>query len=886
MGLNELVYWYQKKIGTYDKQQWEKTVEQRILGGFTHIPMRTARLKTELIDVDLVRGSSFPKAKPKHGLTTVARLAVQRLLLLPLHSRWWIQQTSPRVFVLFLLLYSLQLLNIGIYFNNIIKESDESNIVSTSEVLIPVFMMLTLCTVHSQIVSTNSGPSMNNVHNNLNVGRSCRGRCHLGKRPRRKLRVNDESKSSQDTASEKASSVSGDVPPSVRFAKKVTIESSSVLGSRQRNHNVQQKPGGVVQGDDGSSANAMSPVDVSAGEEKSDNVVEENSNKPVVVHQDDDGFESLNGNVSSDNDRVTAAIVATTAIAATPTTSATTIVADTATSTTIITTTTATATDTTTTATTTTPTTTTTTTGGASRSPVDEHNEDNNTDRATRHEKHSSWLDELKNEESSSKFSAPVALRKSGNYSDSEGDARNGSDCEGSANAAVLDRGTAGNEVDMVGVSTSNTRKLCESEEEGECEDAAIHHLTEATTSATEWMGVTTNSDECSYSSELEESESHSEGNINTEFVEHPFSWEFELPPSILLSQSCAPSDRVSCTIWTRRDIMKAELSVLDISSAIIARVESMPESMDYFYGGLLLSLILTLIPSMRRLSDHFGSDAVSNVTSTFIYGDLLTQAGLDTYTDALCRIMDAAVGKTLWERTIVLVSAFERLTLSCILFFLLAVAERTFKQRLLYAKLFSHLTSSRRARKSDLPHFRLNKVRNIKTWLSVRSYLKRRGPQRSVDVIVSAVFIVTLILLSFVSLELIKDLESLHSRYNIEALFWSFALGIFILRFMTLGTKINKKYRNLSVLITEQINLYLQIEQKPHKKEELMVANCVLKLAADLLKELESPFKISGLSANPYLYTITKVVLLSALSGVLSELLGFKLKLHKIKIK
>lgn len=53
----------------------------------------------------------------------------------------------------------------------------------------------------------------------------------------------------------------------------------------------------------------------------------------------------------------------------------------------------------------------------------------------------------------------------------------------------------------------------------------------------------------------------------------------------------------------------------------------------------------------------------------------------------------------------------------------------------------------------------------------------------------------------------------------------------------MTLGTKINKKYRNLSILITEQINLYLQIEQKPHKKDELTVANSVLKLAADLIK-------------------------------------------------
>jgi len=47
---------YQRKIGTYDKQQWERTVEQHILDGLTHVPMRAAKLKTELIDVDLVRG--------------------------------------------------------------------------------------------------------------------------------------------------------------------------------------------------------------------------------------------------------------------------------------------------------------------------------------------------------------------------------------------------------------------------------------------------------------------------------------------------------------------------------------------------------------------------------------------------------------------------------------------------------------------------------------------------------------------------------------------------------------------------------------------------------------------------------------------------------------
>lgn len=106
-------------------------------------------------------------------------------------------------------------------------------------------------------------------------------------------------------------------------------------------------------------------------------------------------------------------------------------------------------------------------------------------------------------------------------------------------------------------------------------------------------------------------------------------------------------------------------------------------------------------------------------------------------------------------------------------------------QQRLLFAKYFSHLTSARKAKKSEIPHFRLKKVQNIKMWLSLRSFLRvciplllyslvylllrcftteglswtclcnsapltcfslqRRGPQRSVDVIVSTIFLLAL---------------------------------------------------------------------------------------------------------------------------------------------
>ncbi|CAB0003609.1 unnamed protein product, partial [Nesidiocoris tenuis] len=111
----EIVSWYQKKIGTYDKQEWEKTVEQRILSGFTHVPKKTAKLKTDLIDVDLVRGSSFTKAKPKHGIMTVIRLGCMRLLFLPFYRKWWCHQTSAKLFLGLLLLYILQVSNVCIF---------------------------------------------------------------------------------------------------------------------------------------------------------------------------------------------------------------------------------------------------------------------------------------------------------------------------------------------------------------------------------------------------------------------------------------------------------------------------------------------------------------------------------------------------------------------------------------------------------------------------------------------------------------------------------------------------------------------------------------------------------------------------------------------------
>ncbi|CAL1542261.1 unnamed protein product [Lymnaea stagnalis] len=334
--------------------------------------------------------------------------------------------------------------------------------------------------------------------------------------------------------------------------------------------------------------------------------------------------------------------------------------------------------------------------------------------------------------------------------------------------------------------------------------------------------------------------------------------------------------DKVSCVIWEGSECRKVDLTALDIGWAIIDKVDSLPESSDYFLIGLLFSVVMGVVPLVFRI--YVNKEMAR-------WEDFMTLPGIWAQLSEVPNLLGSTYS---WRQYLLMFNGIvQRFFLSLIFFFLLSVADRTFKQRLLYAKHFSYLTSSRRARKFSMPHFRLNKVRNIKIWLSLRSYLKRRGPQRSVDVIVSACFLCAICTVCLISLQMLKDTESyLDYLCNWELMVWCISLGVFLMRFMTVGLKINKKYRNLSVLITEQINLYLQMEQKPHKKEELILANNVLRLAEDLLKELESPFKISGFSANPLIYNIMRVVVLSAFSAVLTEVLGFKLKLHKIKLK
>lgn len=59
-----------------------------MLQNIEQAPRRVVQPKTELIDVDLVRGSTFSKAKPQVPWTYITIKTFSRVVLFPFHYNW------------------------------------------------------------------------------------------------------------------------------------------------------------------------------------------------------------------------------------------------------------------------------------------------------------------------------------------------------------------------------------------------------------------------------------------------------------------------------------------------------------------------------------------------------------------------------------------------------------------------------------------------------------------------------------------------------------------------------------------------------------------------------------------------------------------------------
>merc|ERR1712083_12866 len=119
----------------------------------------------------------------------------------------------------------------------------------------------------------------------------------------------------------------------------------------------------------------------------------------------------------------------------------------------------------------------------------------------------------------------------------------------------------------------------------------------------------------------------------------------------------------------------------------------------------------------------------------------------------------------------------------------------------------------------------------------TLRPYLKKTGPQTAIDIIVANCFF-----------SLASESKANFKIFIIcEMTLFTAGLGSFLMQYITTGSEINRRYLSTSILLTEQMNIYFKMEQKPKKKDELTRANSILQLTQRLLNEVQSPHRIHG---------------------------------------
>ncbi|XP_064491755.1 protein PHTF1-like isoform X4 [Pseudopipra pipra] len=735
------------QIGAYDQQIWEKAVEQTQMKGFKNKPKKKGHIQPDLIDVDLISGSTFAKAKPEIPWTSLTRKGIVRVVFFPLFSQWWIQVTSQRIFTWLLVLYVMQVVAVLLYL--LVPAG------SASEVMGPLCLMLLLGTVHCQIVSTQ-----------VNRPAGSNGLSRRRRKLRKSVGVDGNSWSSDKSSKEEQSG-----------SASVLTNLSSLLFQR-RNRRVklvaekgtETESGVSVVGDGIKPRQARSEHRLLHSKEKSKLSDGEKSQQDEGTNRD-----GISDELSSEED--TEAVARRVLL----------------------------------------------------RRSMEGASSDNSYE-----EKKKRPLPSL-NQAVSQVKQALKGARDSDSVVESELEStlyvQDSRPClgVGSRSCSVSRR------------DSESTRQ--DSETEDMLWDDLLHGP-ECRSSCT------SDSEDAARDPRRDPKEDV--------FQQNHLFW---------LQNTSPASAKVSALIWEGNDCKKVDMSVLEISGIIMSRVNAYQQGVGYQMLGNIITIGLAFLPFLYRL---FRLDNLEQLCSISLKELLYIFCGAPASAPVI--VLSA-------------INFLERLCLTWMFFFMMCVAERTYKQRFLFAKLFSHITSARKARKYEIPHFRLKKVENIKIWLSLRSYLKRRGPQRSVDVVVSSVFLLALSIAFICCAQVLKGHKTfLNAAYNWEFLMWEAALLLFLLRLASLGSETNKKYSNISILLTEQINLYLKMEKKPNKKEQLSLVNNVLKLSTKLLKELDSPFRLYGLTMNPLIYNITRVVILSAVSGVISDLLGFNIRLWKIK--
>ena len=155
--IENLITRYEEDIKLHDCQQWEKQLEEDPTLDINDATRKKTRHKMELLDVDLVRGSTFPKSKTRHDLSSILCYSVISVILFPLRASWWIKKTSIHCYIVGSLVYSSSLLNVYLYHSYLCPETDRPaevcSKVNIHEVYEPLILLIVLALLQCHIVS-------------------------------------------------------------------------------------------------------------------------------------------------------------------------------------------------------------------------------------------------------------------------------------------------------------------------------------------------------------------------------------------------------------------------------------------------------------------------------------------------------------------------------------------------------------------------------------------------------------------------------------------------------------------------------------------------------------------------------------------------------------
>ncbi|KAH0510334.1 putative homeodomain transcription factor 1 [Microtus ochrogaster] len=650
--------------------------------GFKNKPKKMGHIKPDLIDVDLIRGSTFAKAKPEIPWTSLTRKGLVRVVFFPLFSSWWIQVTSLRIFVWLLLLYLMQVTAIVLYLM--------MPIVNVSEVLGPLCLMLLMGTVHCQIVSTQiARPSGNN-----------------GNRRRRKLRKAVNGDGSRDNGNSSSGKVRG--AEALESAPRVGGFWGTLFGNRIKRVKLVSNKGTETDNDTG----CFHPI------------IKKRQGRPEIRM-----WQAREKAKVSDGEKCR---------------------------------------------------------------------------REAYRRLGNGISDDLSSEEDCEARTQMILLRRSVEGASSD----NG--CEVKNRKSILSR-HLNSQVKKTTTRWCHIVRDSDSLAESEFESAAFSqgsrsgvsvgsrslNLSRRDSESTRHDSETEDmlwddllhGPECR-SSVTSDSEGTHVNTLHSGTKRDPKEDVFQQNHLFWLQNSSPASERVSAIIWEGNECKKMDMSVLEISGIIMSRVNAYQQGVGYQMLGNAVTIGLAFFPFLYRLFREKSFDQLKSISAEEV---LTLFCGAPPVTPVVI---------------LSIINFFERLCLTWMFFFMMCVAERTYKQR--------------------------------------------RGPQRSVDVVVSSVFLLTLSIAFICCAQVLQGHKTfLNDAYNWEFLIWETALLLFLLRLASLGSETNKKYSNVSILLTEQ--------------------------------ELDTPFRLYGLTMNPLIYNITRVVILSAVSGVISDLLGFNIRVRVV---